>query len=122
LTADPAARRLDVDWLRIFAVYLLFPFHVGKVFDVAPFYHLKNAELSGAMGFFTGFVHQWHMRLLFVLAGWSLLASLRGSAAAGRGCRCSCSPRARRRCAAAGPASRTSTTTGPTSRSTARSS
>lgn len=29
------------------------------------------------MGFFTGFVHQWHMRLLFLLAGWSLLASLR---------------------------------------------
>jgi peptidoglycan/LPS O-acetylase OafA/YrhL len=74
---DAASRRLDVDWLRIFAVYLLFPFHVGKVFDVPPFYHLKNAELSEAMGFFTGFVHQWHMRLLFVLAGWALLASLR---------------------------------------------
>ena len=77
MAIDGRARRLDVDWLRIFAVYLLFPFHVGKVFDVPPFYHLKNAELSSAMGFFTGFVHQWHMRLLFVLAGWSLLASLR---------------------------------------------
>jgi peptidoglycan/LPS O-acetylase OafA/YrhL len=77
MTPEPAGRRLDVDWLRIFAVYLLFPFHVGKVFDIPPYYHLKNAELSEAMGFFTGFVHQWHMRLLFVLAGWSLLASLR---------------------------------------------
>ena len=77
MSPDPTARRLDVDWLRIFAVYMLFPFHVGKIFDVPPFYHLKNGELSDAMGFFTGFVHLWHMRLLFLLAGWSLLGSLR---------------------------------------------
>lgn len=74
----PAGRRLDVDWLRISAVYLLFPFHVGKVFDVAPFYQLKNAELSEAMGFFTGFVHQWHMRLLFPLAGCFVLCPFLG--------------------------------------------
>jgi len=71
-----AARRNDIDWLRIGATYLLFAFHIGKVFDVAPFYHLKNAELSEGMGYFTGFVHQWHMRLFFLLAGWSLFASL----------------------------------------------
>lgn len=69
-------RRLDVDWLRILAVYLLFPFHVAKVYDATPWYHLKNEELSVGLSFFTGFVHQWHMRLLFLLAGWSLLASL----------------------------------------------
>ncbi len=71
-----ATRRNDVDWLRIGATYLLFAFHIGKIFDVAPFYHLKNAELSGGMDYFTGFVHQWHMRLFFLLAGWSLFASL----------------------------------------------
>ncbi len=72
----PAARRHDIDWLRIGATYLLFAFHIGKIFDVPPFYHLKNAELSDAMGYFTGFVHQWHMRLFFLLAGWSIFASL----------------------------------------------
>jgi len=71
-----AIRRHDVDWLRIGATYLLFAFHIGKIFDVAPFFHLKNAELSGGMDYFTGFVHQWHMRLFFLLAGWSLFASL----------------------------------------------
>jgi peptidoglycan/LPS O-acetylase OafA/YrhL len=69
-------RRYDVDWLRVFATYLLFAFHAGKVFDVPPFYPLKNGQLSGAMGFFTGFVHQWHMPLFFVLAGWSAFESL----------------------------------------------
>jgi len=46
-------RRYDVDWLRVFATYLLFVFHVGKVFDVPPFYHIKNAELSDGLGFLT---------------------------------------------------------------------
>ncbi|MDB4433498.1 acyltransferase family protein [bacterium] len=71
-----AERRNDIDWLRIGATYLLFAFHIGKIFDVMPFYHLKNADLSEGMGYFTGFVHQWHMRLFFLLAGWSLFSSL----------------------------------------------
>jgi len=75
-------RRWDVDWLRVFATYLLFIFHAGKVFDIPPFYPLKNGELSVGMGFLTGFIHQWHMPLFFLLAGWSAFGSLaqRGSA------------------------------------------
>ena len=69
-------RRYDIDWLRIFATYLLFPFHVGKVFDVPPYYHIKNATLSGGLGVLTTYIHQWHMPLFFLLAGWSLHASL----------------------------------------------
>jgi quinoprotein glucose dehydrogenase len=71
-------RRHDVDALRVFATWMLFAFHAGKVFDVPPFYSIKNAELSGAMGLFTGFVHQWHMPLFFLLAGWSAYGSLAG--------------------------------------------
>lgn len=70
-------RRTEADWLRIFAVYLLFVFHVAKVFDVAPFYHIKNATLVPSLDLFTHFIHLWHMPLLFGLAGWSLCASLR---------------------------------------------
>ena len=44
-----AIRRPDIDWLRVLAVYLLFVFHVGKVFDPAPFYHIRNADLSFTM-------------------------------------------------------------------------
>ncbi len=70
-------RRPDIDWLRVFAVYLLFLFHVGKVFDPAPFYHIRNADLSFPMLVLCGFISLWHMPLLFLLAGWSAVASLR---------------------------------------------
>jgi uncharacterized protein (DUF2147 family) len=72
-----ATRRADIDWLRIGATYLLFVFHVGKVFDPAPFYHVRNTELSFAMLVVCGFISLWHMPLFFLLAGWSAAASLR---------------------------------------------
>lgn len=71
------SRRSDADWLRVFATYLLFVFHVAKGFDVAPFYHIKNVELVPSLDLLTSFIHLWHMPLLFALAGWSLCASLR---------------------------------------------
>jgi glucan biosynthesis protein C len=80
-TAD--GRRYDLDWLRIGATFLLFPFHVAKTFDVLPIYHIKNAELSPALDYFTLFIHQWHMPLFFVLAGWSACASMRNRGVAG---------------------------------------
>jgi fucose 4-O-acetylase-like acetyltransferase len=70
------ARRYDLDWLRIGATFLLFPFHVAKVFDVLPMYHLKNRELVPALDHATFFVHQWHMPLFFVLAGWSAYGAI----------------------------------------------
>src|SRR5213080_996183 len=69
-------RRPDIDWLRVFATYLLFVFHVGKVFDPAPFYHIRNADLSFGLLVFCGFISLWHMPLFFLLAGWSAVASL----------------------------------------------
>ena len=76
-------RRIDLDALRIFACYLLFLFHVGMVFNPAPFYHVRNDETSLAFLIVCGFISLWHMPLFFLLAGWSAAASLsnRGSAA-----------------------------------------
>ena len=78
-----APRRHDLDWLRIGATALLFPFHVAKTFDVLPIYHIKNAELSSGLGYFTFFIHQWHMPLFFVLAGWSACAAIQRRGVAG---------------------------------------
>ena len=68
-------RRPDIDWLRIAATYLLFVFHVGMVFNPAPFFHIRNADLSFAMVVVCGFISLWHMPLFFLLAGWSAAAS-----------------------------------------------
>jgi glucans biosynthesis protein C len=63
--------------LRVFAVYLLFAFHTAKVYDPTPWYHVWSPDLIPGIERFTGFVHLWHMPLLFLLAGWSLVASVR---------------------------------------------
>jgi uncharacterized protein (DUF2147 family) len=71
-----STRRDDIDWLRVGATYLLFVFHGAMVFNPAPFYHIRNDELSFAMLVLCGFVGLWHMPLFFVLAGWSIAPSL----------------------------------------------
>jgi len=58
-------------------VYLLFAFHSAKVYDPVPWYHVWSPDLIPGIERFTGFVHLWHMPLLFLLAGWSLAASVR---------------------------------------------
>src|SRR5690242_18860771 len=69
-------RRPDIDWLRVAATYLLFVFHVGMVFNPAPFFHIRNADLSFGMMVVCGFISLWHMPLFFLLAGWSAASSL----------------------------------------------
>ncbi|MCE7882739.1 MAG: acyltransferase [Actinobacteria bacterium ATB1] len=46
--------------------------------DEAPFYAIKNPDPTPALDIFTGFIHLWHMPLLFALTGWSVHSSLRG--------------------------------------------
>ena len=76
MTQVGSARRNDIDWLRIFATYLLFVFSTAKVFDSMPFYHIKNSELSSSLSYVTFFLYQWHLPLFFLLAGWSRKTSL----------------------------------------------
>jgi peptidoglycan/LPS O-acetylase OafA/YrhL len=76
-TPDRPERRHDLDWLRVFATYMLFVFHVAMVFNPAPFYHIRNHEVALVMLILCGFISLWHMPLFFLLAGWSAFSSLR---------------------------------------------
>ena len=76
MTPNTSARREDIDALRIGATYLLFAFHTAMIFNPAPFYHIRNDELSFVMLIVTGFISLWHMPLFFLLAGWATHASL----------------------------------------------
>ncbi len=62
-------RRYDIDWLRVLAVLLLFPFHTARIFDTFDTWYVKNETLSEALTYFIFYVHPWHMPLLFLLAG-----------------------------------------------------
>jgi uncharacterized protein (DUF2147 family) len=77
------SRRTDIDWLRIFATYMLFVFHGAMIFNPAPFFHVRNDETSVAMMVLAGFISLWHMPLFFLLAGWSAFGSMAARGAAG---------------------------------------
>ena len=52
-TAPPIKpqRRYDIDWLRVLAVLLLFPFHTARIFDTMNPWYVKNDTLSEALTF-----------------------------------------------------------------------
>jgi glucan biosynthesis protein C len=71
------ARVYFIDWLRILAVLLLFPFHTLRVFDSSDPFYVKASPLSDWVGSLLGFISVWHMPLLFFLAGCSTYFALR---------------------------------------------
>lgn len=65
------ARRNDLDWLRIIAVLLLVPFHSALVFVLNPesIMYIKDTTNSILLDRMAGWVHQFHMPLLFYISG-----------------------------------------------------
>ncbi len=64
-------RRHDLDWLRVLAVLLLVPFHSALIFSLRPgdIVYVKDQVESEILIQLAYFVHQWHMPLLFMIAG-----------------------------------------------------
>ena len=72
------SRRIhSIDWLRVFAVLLLFPFHTGRVFNVNDPFYVKSAFQSGFISDVLSLIEVWHMPLLFLLAGASTYLAFR---------------------------------------------
>ncbi len=65
-----------IDWLRVLAVLLLFPFHTSRVFNAGQPFYTKATHLSAALNIIIGFIDIWHMPLLFLLAGASTFFAL----------------------------------------------
>ena len=74
--AAPGARLHYIDWLRVLAVLLLFPFHTLRVFNTNDPFYVKAAHLSVPVTYLLNFISVWHMPLLFVLAGASTYFAL----------------------------------------------
>jgi glucans biosynthesis protein C len=64
-------RRYDLDWLRVLGVLLLVPFHVALIFVLDPgtIMYIKDTVNSRVLNEATGFVHMWHMPMLFIVSG-----------------------------------------------------
>ena len=72
---SPAERRHDIDWLRTIAVWLLVPFHTACIYTGWPFIH--SEQRSWMTEFIVTFLNNWHMPLLFFLAGIGTYYALR---------------------------------------------
>mgnify|MGYP001025463243 FL=1 len=66
-----------IDWLRVLAVLLLFPFHTWRIFNAGDPFYVKSAYLSQTINSVIWFIDFWHMPLLFLLAGASTYFALR---------------------------------------------
>lgn len=64
-------RRYDLDWLRVLGVLLLIPFHVALIFVFDPFtiMYIRDSVNSRVLAEVTGFIHMWHMPILFMISG-----------------------------------------------------
>jgi fucose 4-O-acetylase-like acetyltransferase len=63
-----SVRRHDLDWLRVFAVFILLFFHSARPFDEWG-WHIKNETVSGFITNILQFINIWHMPLFFLLSG-----------------------------------------------------
>lgn len=70
-------RRFDLDWLRVFVILMLIPFHAAVMFDVGSEFFVKNNEFSAILAHYTDFFGAWGMQLLFFVAGASAWFMLR---------------------------------------------
>jgi fucose 4-O-acetylase-like acetyltransferase len=64
-------RRYDLDWLRVLGVLLLIPFHVALIFVLQPYtiMYIRDVVNSPTLSGTTGFIHMWHMPMLFMISG-----------------------------------------------------
>jgi glucans biosynthesis protein C len=64
-------RRYDLDWLRVLGVLLLVPFHVALIFVLDPYtiMYIRDSFNSRMLSEVTGFIHMWHMPMLFMISG-----------------------------------------------------
>lgn len=78
LKASQTIRRDDIDWLRVLAVLLLVPFHSSLIFVMDPdsIMYIKDTVNSEFLDRMAGFIHQFHMPLLFTLSGASAYFAL----------------------------------------------
>jgi peptidoglycan/LPS O-acetylase OafA/YrhL len=74
-------RRYDIDWLRIFAMLMVFIYHCGRFFNEED-WHVKNPQTSYGITVSLAIVGQWMMPLFFVLSGASSYYALSYQSAA----------------------------------------
>lgn len=64
-------RRYELDWLRVFAILIVFLYHSTRFFNLSD-WHLKNVDTYVWVEVWNVFVTRWMMPLFFIISGSSL--------------------------------------------------
>ncbi len=62
-------RRYNIDYLMLFGIFLLFPFHAFRLFDPYEAFYIESAVKSLGGVKFMSFLWPWFMPLMFLVAG-----------------------------------------------------
>jgi surface polysaccharide O-acyltransferase-like enzyme len=68
-------RRVDIDWLRIYAILAVFVFHSSRFFDT-DFWHVKNPTTYFEVQVWITFLANWLMPFVFAISGAALFYAL----------------------------------------------
>lgn len=71
MLSKTAVRKYELDWLRVFAISIVFIYHSTRFFDLT-IWHVKNVETHVWVEVFNIFITRWMMPLFFVISGGSL--------------------------------------------------
>lgn len=75
MTAATSPRRYDLDWLRIFAILIVFLYHSTRFFNIGD-WHIKNVLTYLWVEVLNIFINRWMMPLFFLISGASLFYAM----------------------------------------------
>ena len=71
MTASAPKRRYEFDWIRLFAIFIVFVYHSSRFFNLGE-WHVKNSDTYVWVEIWNVFATRWMMPLFFVISGASL--------------------------------------------------
>ncbi|MGD2097834.1 MAG: acyltransferase [Desulfobacterales bacterium] len=75
MTSNTSRRRYELDWLRVFAILIVFVYHSSRFFDLGD-WHVKNINTFVWVEIWNIFVTRWMMPLFFIISGASLFYAI----------------------------------------------
>lgn len=83
--ATKSEHRIDLDWIRVIGILVVFLYHTGRFFVLNSSWHVEDSLKSAWLrGFYGDFMEQWMMPLMFVVSGASIFYAMLSGRSAGR--------------------------------------
>ena len=75
MTSNTSQRRYELDWLRVFAILVVFVYHSSRFFNLGD-WHVKNINTFVWVEIWNVFATRWMMPLFFIISGASIFYAI----------------------------------------------